>query len=116
MKLFKLTGDKSFEYKRISSAAEAKDGTFMLLEAFGTPAKSVINANTTYQLVMFIKDNGEYDLDKTEKVVLDPAALVKTSETPSPTPSGSGGGGGCNAGFGILALLCATPLFCRERK
>ena len=30
---------------------------------------------------------------------------------------GSGsGGGGCNAGFGMIALLFAVPMFCRKKK
>lgn len=36
---------------------------------------------------------------------------------PQPTPSGGGsGGGGCNAGYGILALLCAAPLFFKKKQ
>ena len=30
--------------------------------------------------------------------------------------SGSSGGGGCDAGFGALALVLATPLFLRKRR
>ena len=31
-------------------------------------------------------------------------------------PSSGGSSGGCNAGFGMLALLFAAPLFCRKKK
>ena len=33
-----------------------------------------------------------------------------------PRRTGGGSGGGCDAGFGALALLLATPLFLRKRK
>ncbi len=35
---------------------------------------------------------------------------------PHPTPSSGSGGGGCNAGYGIVALLCAAPLFFKKQQ
>lgn len=46
----------------------------------------------------------------------DPQPQPQPEPQPTPSSGGSGGGGGCNAGFGILALLFATPVICRKKK
>jgi len=109
----KLTSDSTaLKFTRISNTEEAKDGTFIVLSSLGKVASGTIDANVVYQLVMFIQDNGNYDLDPALGALIDPSTLVKT-ETQS---GGSSSGGGCNAGFGALALLMALPMFYRRKK
>ena len=55
-------------------------------------------------------DGGAYDIDPTECSIVDPLALIKTSQKQSSSS------GGCNGGFAVLALLAALPLLRRRGK
>ena len=107
--------------KFVYKAADFTDGSFTILKTDGTQASGHIDRTANYQILLFIADNGSFDLNKEEGMIADPAVIVRTSKTepapePEPTPSGGGGSGGCSAGFGALALLAAVPLFARRKK
>ena len=84
-----------------STTAEYKDGYFTLqrMDDGVMAAEEAIEADKSYKLVVYVKDGGDYDVDSTERSVVDPLAVVKTSK------KSSGGSGGCSAGFGAFALL-----------
>ena len=109
--------------KFIYKAADFTDGSFTILKTTdGKQASGHIERTADYQILLFIADNGSFDLNKEEDMIADPAVIVRTSKTepapePEPTPSGGGGsGGGCSAGWGALALLAIVPLFARRKK
>ena len=107
--------------KFIYKAADFTDGSFTILKTDGTQASGHIDRTAKYQILLFIADNGSFDLNKAEGIIADPAVIVRTSKTepapePEPTPSGGGGSGGCSAGWGALALLAIVPLFARRKK
>lgn len=115
VELLKIKGKTTtlaFEY---SDKAEdfLKDGYFTIQTTDNKIAdRAAAFTADKYKVTMFIKDNGEYDLDPTAESILDPAAIVKASETP--TPSG-GSSGGCSAGFAALALLALIPLAVKRK-
>ena len=108
--------------KFVYKAADFTDGSFTILTTDGKQAFGHIDRTAKYQILLFIADNGSFDLNKAEDIIADPAVIVRTSKTepmpePEPAPSGGGGGGGgCSAGWGALALLAAVPLFARRKK
>ncbi|MCC8057476.1 Ig-like domain-containing protein [Cloacibacillus sp.] len=73
-----------------------------------------IDPTATYTLILFVKDNGEFDYDKTMGSVIDPVAMAM-NEAKAPKPSG-GSSSGCSAGLGVLALLALLPLAAVRRK
>lgn len=113
-KIISSTESLKFTYK--ADAADFTDGTFTILDMSGKPASGAVDAEAEYQLLLFIADNGDYDLNKTTGTVADPAVIVKTQEKPTPTPTPSSGGGGCSAGFGALALLALLPSVIRGKR
>ena len=114
--------------KYAGTIAEYNDGRFTLLGKDkplledGSMAE-VIEPGTHYDLVVFIKDGGKYDLDRVpDGKVIDPLNIVHGASGGGGGSDDAGGGGGCNAGagmFGALALLSAlsvTGLSARRRK
>jgi hypothetical protein len=92
-----------------------KDGRFTIMEKESDkPYTGRIDMNTDYDLVVFIQDGGDFDLDnKTNGYVVDPVVLVRK------TWSGQeDDGGGCSAGYGgsISLLLIGLALFSVNRK
>ncbi|MEG1825467.1 MAG: Synerg-CTERM sorting domain-containing protein [Cloacibacillus sp.] len=90
-------------------------------------AADAIAADKNYKLLLFVKDNGDFDLCKDDKgKVVDPAAIAKTTEkavptptpTPTPTPAGGSSSSGCNAGVAALALLgfALVPVLYRKKR
>ena len=73
-----------------------------------------IDPTATYTLILFVKDNGEFDYDNTTGSVIDPVAMAM-NEAKAPKPSG-GSSSGCSAGVGVLALLALLPLAAARRK
>ena len=74
-----------------------------------------IDAEATYTLAAFVKDGGDFDLDKTtDGKVIDPIDIIKQSAPPA-APTSSGSGGGCNAGAGAMALMALIPIALRKR-
>ncbi len=98
----------SGEAARFVYAAEAADfadeSYTVMLRGKSTIADSIA-ADTEYDLVLFIKDGGRFDLDKADAVVADPPAVVQTEKKAS-----GGSSSGCNGGFGALLLLGAAML------
>lgn len=96
-----------------AAAADFADESYtVMLHGTSTIADSIA-ADTEYDLVLFIKDGGRFDLDKADAVVADPPAVVQTEKKAS-----GGSSSGCNGGFGALLLLGAAmlPLVYRKKR
>jgi uncharacterized protein YjdB len=93
------------------------DGSFTLMDKESDEPVSFserINMSAEYDLVVFIKDGGDYDLDKvTNGFVVDPIAIVGMT-----WPGRDDEDEGCNAGYGgsISLLLTGLALFSVRRK
>ena len=117
LKILTPTTGKLLQYA--SREDEYSDGKFTILKVSdGKPLSptSPIVADGKYEVVLFIRDGGEYDLDKKENgYVIDPAAIVrKIYEGERGLDDDEGG---CNAGFGSISLLLAgLALFTIRRK
>ncbi|MCL1874935.1 MAG: Ig-like domain-containing protein [Synergistaceae bacterium] len=97
---------KKFTFTADSNKFEEK--TFTLLLG-GVIYTGKIDPNATYELVVFIRDGGEFDL--TGKANGEVVAQVFFAAD----GSSSGGGGGCNAGFLALMML-AVPFVLRRKQ
>ena len=96
-----------------AAAADFADESYtVMLHGKSTIADSIA-ADTEYDLVLFIKDGGRFDLDKADAFVADPPAVVQTEKKAS-----GGSSSGCNGGFGALLLLGAAmlPLVYRKKR
>ena len=87
---------------------EAADGSFEIYGADWSEFGGTFSAVQDYIVVLYIADNGAYDLDKDEGKIIDPTAVVKYA---APARASSGGGGGCSAGFGAAALFALPALW-----
>ena len=108
------TGEK-FGY--VSAAADYADKTFTLKDADGknlAPTDKVAT-DSVYTLILFVADNGDFDLDATAGSVIDPVAVATNAAT---EPKSGGSSSGCNGGFGALALLAfaVLPFIRREKR
>jgi len=94
---------------------EFADGVFTLMEKDSeAPYVGFISLDTDYDLVVFIKDGGAYDLDNEENgFVIDPIVQIRRMYSGQDDDEG-----GCNAGFGgiISLLLLALSFFTAHRK
>ena len=118
---------ESVDVRKIVSAAEVlkftytadpasfADGCFTILDAAGKTASGAVDAASDYQVLLFIADNGIYDMNKNAGTVTDPAVIVKTAAPPVP-PAPGGSSVGCVTGCGALALLAAVPFVIRRKK
>ena len=61
---------------------DVKDGAFTILDDHGTVVSS-IEPGKKYVLTLLIKDNGDYDLSKEEKTIVDPVVIL-TRKTLTP--------------------------------
>ena len=104
-------------YKYAATPADYTDGHFTIQTSDDVVMAqgSQIVASDSYRLVLYIKDNGDYDICKTDCKIIDPVALVKASAKPD-KDTASSSGGGCSAGAGALALLALVPLFRRKKR
>ena len=103
--------DAPLAFAYVNDPAKYADGTFTILH--GSTTADALAAADSYTLVLFIKDNGDYDLEATDALILDPAVIVKTSTG----GGGSGGSSGCDmGGASVLALLAAAALFQQTRR
>ena len=102
-----------FEYA--ASSADYTDGHFTIqnMDDSVMAHDGAISAGESYKLVLYIKDNGGFDLDPAECSIVDPLAIVQATAQPQPS---SGSSSGCSAGFGALALLALVPLFRRKKR
>jgi uncharacterized protein YjdB len=100
---------KLFDYT--SDAAEFDDGKFTLLLG-GAIFSGEIDPDEIYELSVFIKDGGIFDLDGLEDGSVIASIFIASEKT------GGGGGGGCNAGYVYLALAIfgAVPFILRKRR
>ena len=116
LKVFPDGTGKLFSYTK--DLTNAKDKTFTILDAENNIVTN-IEPQKTYKLVLFVSDNGAFDLDKEDEgTIVDPAAVLAVG-TSNKTSSGSDSGsssGGCNAGFASIALLTLIPLAWRKKK
>lgn len=115
--LIKVKADGTgLKFNYAATQDDYKDGFFTILTEEDDVAVN-IDDGKSYKLVLYIADNGEYDLDSAEHKITDPAFIVKKNEPISGGDSGSGSsGGGCNSGMGILALLTLVPAVVITRK
>ncbi|WP_278548704.1 Synerg-CTERM sorting domain-containing protein [Cloacibacillus evryensis] len=108
-----LGGGKAELFKYAAAAADFADTCFtVMLHDTDTIAGS-IEPETEYDLVLFVKDGGSFDLAEETGMVADPAALIKTEKK-----SSGGSSSGCNGGYGALMILAAAllPLAYRRKK
>ncbi|MDR1048666.1 MAG: hypothetical protein LBL51_02830 [Synergistaceae bacterium] len=114
VRVMKIRGSdaKAFTYASGGSA----DGTFRIVYGGGDHTGAIVSGNV-YDLVLFIGNGGDFDLDPSPNGVADPPSVVGTKSviTGSDNNSGRGGGGesggGCDAGFGWAWLFAAACLF-----
>ena len=105
-------GSQLFTYSD-QPADFAKDGCFTIQTSDDRIAAKggKIAASDKYKIVLFIKDNGSFDLDASKGAILDPALIVKAAPEKH---EDSGSSGGCSAGFAAFALLTLLPLVRRR--
>ena len=85
---------------------EAFDGAFEIFDSDGNSFSGTFDGEADYDIVLYIADNGPFDLDGDEGAIADPTAVVRYGALkPSTSTAFGGGGGGCSAGGGALALL-----------
>ena len=115
--LLKVISSNNGEFLRYAAAeADYDDGKFTLLaKGSETPYTGNINPGAEYDLMIFIRDGGRFDLDKAVNgAVIDPTAIVRRVQQPG--NGGDGGSGGCNAGWGFLAFIGTVPLILGKKK
>jgi hypothetical protein len=96
-----------FDY--VNNESEFGDRKFTLFFN-GRIFEGRIDPNATYELVVFIKDGGIFDLDGI------PNGEVICSIFIASENKGHKGGGGCNAGAGLIGLALLTQFITRKRK
>jgi len=64
-----------------------------------------IDLEADYTLVLFIRDDGEFDLNKTPGIVVDPVTLARALEADGKRKSR-----GCDAGVGMFGMLTLAAL------
>ena len=112
VRLLKVQGSAAGKFFEYTSDPKAfGDGSFTVQDKNDAVFAGTFAADTKYKLVLFIKDNGEFDLRSAEREICDPAAIVQTESKAS-----SGSSGGCSAGFAALALIALLPLAMRGKK
>jgi hypothetical protein len=95
-----------FEYA--ASSGDYGDGRFAILKNGGNHV-GPIDPDETYTLVLFVKDNGDYDLSAAPGV-LHAAVIVRTDTGGGGSGNEKRGGGGCSTAS-PLALLVAAAAF-----
>ena len=113
-----LAAGKGGQFGYAAEASGYADKTFTLKDTDGKSLALTdkIAKASSYTLVAFVADNGDFDLDAKAGSVVDPIAVATNAAAPA--PSGGGSSGGCNGGFGLLALLAlaAAPFVCRGKR
>ena len=107
-----ISSTQTLQFTYAAMPEEYADGFFTVLDKSGEVATGAVDSTAEYQVMLFIEDNGDYDLNKTTGEVTDPAVIVKTEDKPAP----GGSSGGCSAGFAALALLALAPMAVRKRR
>ena len=118
VKVIKVLADgKGGQFSYASAAAGYADKTFTLKDADGKSLALTdkVAKASTYTLVIFVADNGDFDLDATAGSVIDPVAVATNAAT---EPKSGGSSSGCNGGFGALALFgfALVPMFYGKKR
>ena len=118
VKVIKVLADgKGGQFSYASAAADYADKTFTLKDADGKSLALTdkVAKASTYTLVVFVADNGDFDLDATAGSVIDPVAVATNAAT---EPKSGGSSSGCNGGFGALALFgfALVPMFYGKKR
>ena len=95
----------------------AADGEFKIYNKDWSSFGGTFDGEAYYNVVLYIADNGPYDLDGAEGTITDPTAIVRYGAQKQSVSGGSGGG--CSAGFGAAALFALPALWlfgCALRK
>ena len=122
-----LSGDTAEFLGYVSKAEDFADGKFTVMTMDDAIFTGEFAADTTYKLVVFIKDGGKYDMDagsernedgskKPNGRIADPLAIIKTDASPTPNHNG---GSGCNSGAfgsGMALLALCLPMLIKRRK
>ena len=102
-----------FVYESVPSGF--RDQTFTIRALDGSIQLDALDPDTYYELLFFIKDGGEFDLDgEANGIVIDPVVLIGSNSDGESRREG--GGGGCNAGLGFGALALIAALWGKRRK
>ena len=120
IKLVKTRPDGTGVFLTYAAASSGyTDGHFTIqnMDDSVMAADGTIDASASYKLVVYVKDGGACDIDPTAGSIIDPLALIKTSQKqPSDGSGSSSGSSGCNGGFAAAALLAVLPVFRRRRE
>ena len=114
----KLTSELQAENQKIS--LQLRDSINSFLKIYNKDWSSfggTFDGEAYYNVVLYIADNGPYDLDGAEGTITDPTAIVRYGAQKQSVSGGSGGG--CSAGFGAAALFALPALWlfgCALRK
>ncbi|MDO5116059.1 MAG: S8 family serine peptidase [Synergistaceae bacterium] len=111
--VFKVKPDGSrLEYYWAANKGEYADGRYTIFDENGNIFNGSFESGKKYTIMLFIKDNGEYDLDSAAGRIVDPATIVSFKKDES--------SGGCQAAgglFSIFALLIfALPAAFKKNK
>jgi hypothetical protein len=108
----------------------SREGDYVIKDAKGETMSAGDSLTNTgaYYIYIAIKDDGDYDWDKTPNAIFDPLCAgvrqEKSSgndtgtetETDGDTVPGGTGGGGCDSGAAALALVFLALTLARKRK
>jgi Synergist-CTERM protein sorting domain-containing protein len=111
MKALKDGACDSFTY--VASRSAPVDKTFTILKG-GAVYKKEIDPGEEYALVLFVQDDGRFDLNDEPGWVTDPAWIQESAESPG-NPSSPSSSAGCDA-FGVASLLAVIPLFAAIKR
>lgn len=92
----------------------AADGEFKIYNKDWSSFGGTFDGEAYYNVVLYIADNGPYDLDGAEGTITDPTAIVRYGAQKQSVSGGSGGG--CSAGGGAIALLGLPFVYGLMRK
>ena len=117
LSVFKIKPDGTrLEYKWAANESEYADGRYTILDEDGNVFNGSFDDAAKYTIVLFIKDNGNFDLAGNAGRIVDPTAIAVLKKE----NSGSGGSGGCAAAGGAASLLAvlifAVPIVLRRKK
>ncbi len=97
------------EYTWAESEEKYADGSYTILDEEENIFNGPFERGKKYTVVLFIKDNGDFDLDKNAGRIVDPTAIAAFKREKS-------GSGGCTAGMGTAALALLIPLALARKK
>lgn len=109
-----------FESWPLAAAPTMNDVTDGRFQIFDHTGKKLVSTQisgkrddtlSSYRLVIYVKDNGDFDLNGESGVVVDPVVVAKNSST-----YGGSSGGSCATGAGIVAAIAALVALRRRSK